>query len=581
MLEQDQAVDFEEYEAVEIEHPLHGMLEFDVPMGMSDEDVLVEFDKLDLDLMLGLEQVNETEVGGTQVEKLKEFENSAGAGLRGGKWYGHQSLEGGTDTIAYGHKLTSDEASSGFIDIDGELVDFTKGLTQEQAEYVLNKDVKWAKTHAVASLKKVGMENDEGKVSALTSLIYNVGSGAWGSSKAKKHLEAGSVEDFMHEAFSEEVGFVKINGDKSRGLVRRRAEEARLFAQANIDEGGSFSKMIMDTLASLSPVSAAQAADDTKGLPKPTQEALDRATAALNGLNGGTAQPTLRSGSKDKENVGVLQDMLGMETGGDRGIFGPKTMKAVQAFQEANGLEADGIVGKGTWAKLQEGGGESILDAFSLEGFTDTAKDMWKDFTKVEPGMKSVPIPSRFKLFANHVQGYTGVVKEDMLSKEEHTFMKDVAVKRIKEGGAGISYKHLSKNAGKDISYSSDVKFTSSMGDNIKLTIGKADIVLHNGQVMIADEYDLTGEGSKMKDASLVEKLEYIAGATGTQGKAHRYGEVFGAGEGEGMSQRYSLGTPEELGLTAEDVSHLKSLEEYEAGKIRGGLMNPANKAAQ
>ena len=34
------------------------------------------------------------------------------------------------------------------------------------------------------------------------------------------------------------------------------------------------------------------------------------------------------------------------------GIFGPKTKNAVECFQEDNGLDADGIVGPLTWAKL-------------------------------------------------------------------------------------------------------------------------------------------------------------------------------------------------------------------------------------
>src|SRR5690606_29059981 len=34
------------------------------------------------------------------------------------------------------------------------------------------------------------------------------------------------------------------------------------------------------------------------------------------------------------------------------GEFGPSTLKAVRAFQRANGLEDDGIVGPGTAAKL-------------------------------------------------------------------------------------------------------------------------------------------------------------------------------------------------------------------------------------
>ena len=47
--------------------------------------------------------------------------------------------------------------------------------------------------------------------------------------------------------------------------------------------------------------------------------------------------------------VKQLQVRLGVEA---IGTFGPKTEAAVIAFQKANGLTADGIVGDGTWNKL-------------------------------------------------------------------------------------------------------------------------------------------------------------------------------------------------------------------------------------
>jgi hypothetical protein len=53
--------------------------------------------------------------------------------------------------------------------------------------------------------------------------------------------------------------------------------------------------------------------------------------------------------------VMVLQDALnylGYSTGGIDGIFGNKTLTAVKAFQRANNLSSDGIVGCGTWRKL-------------------------------------------------------------------------------------------------------------------------------------------------------------------------------------------------------------------------------------
>ena len=67
-----------------------------------------------------------------------------------------------------------------------------------------------------------------------------------------------------------------------------------------------------------------------------------------------TTQPMLRTGSRG-DAVRKLQEMLnakGYTCGSVDGIFGSKTKAAVLAFQKANGLGVDGIVGPLTWAKL-------------------------------------------------------------------------------------------------------------------------------------------------------------------------------------------------------------------------------------
>ena len=56
----------------------------------------------------------------------------------------------------------------------------------------------------------------------------------------------------------------------------------------------------------------------------------------------------LKLGSQG-EDVKKLQIKLGVDPIGN---FGPKTEAAVKAWQTANGLTADGIVGDGTWGKL-------------------------------------------------------------------------------------------------------------------------------------------------------------------------------------------------------------------------------------
>lgn len=66
--------------------------------------------------------------------------------------------------------------------------------------------------------------------------------------------------------------------------------------------------------------------------------------------------PTLRKGSKG-DLVKTMQELLA-KAGSSLtidGIFGTGTYNAVVAFQKNNGLEADGICGPKTWAKLLEG----------------------------------------------------------------------------------------------------------------------------------------------------------------------------------------------------------------------------------
>ena len=83
---------------------------------------------------------------------------------------------------------------------------------------------------------------------------------------------------------------------------------------------------------------------------KPAQEVQNKPTAESVVFD----MKTLRNGSRGMQ-VMVLQFLLkvkGYDTGGIDSIFGAKTLVAVKAFQKANGLSADGVVGKQTWSKL-------------------------------------------------------------------------------------------------------------------------------------------------------------------------------------------------------------------------------------
>ena len=79
----------------------------------------------------------------------------------------------------------------------------------------------------------------------------------------------------------------------------------------------------------------------------------------LSGTVPTTDKPTIRRGSSG-EYVTLAQTLL-IQRGydlapyGADGKFGAKTETAVKAFQRKNGLTADGIIGRNTWAALEEG----------------------------------------------------------------------------------------------------------------------------------------------------------------------------------------------------------------------------------
>ena len=76
----------------------------------------------------------------------------------------------------------------------------------------------------------------------------------------------------------------------------------------------------------------------------------------------GDDRPTLRKGSKGDAVKQLQQDLirLGYDVGssGADGVFGANTQKAVKAFQKDHGLTADGVVGKKTYAALDQALGD-------------------------------------------------------------------------------------------------------------------------------------------------------------------------------------------------------------------------------
>ena len=67
------------------------------------------------------------------------------------------------------------------------------------------------------------------QITALSSLIFNVGGSQWGESRARKALLAGDFETFKEQAFTGPTAFLTRNPTLIKGLKNRRAEEVYLF----------------------------------------------------------------------------------------------------------------------------------------------------------------------------------------------------------------------------------------------------------------------------------------------------------------------------------------------------------------
>lgn len=97
---------------------------------------------------------------------IKKFENNkdykpGGWNKSTMKWYPHKSLEGGTPTIAYGHKL-----------LPGE--NFSNGLTDEEAIKLLRKDIQNAESTARGLVKVWNTLPSDYKM-AIINAVYRGG----------------------------------------------------------------------------------------------------------------------------------------------------------------------------------------------------------------------------------------------------------------------------------------------------------------------------------------------------------------------------------------------------------------------
>ena len=126
-----------------------------------------------------------------------------------------------------------------------------------------------------------------------------------------------------------------------------------------------------------------------KSVEYPASEAQEQPSDPVDDKESYPSLPTLKRGSKG-EYVTLLQTKLvnkGYSVGsyGIDGDFGSGTLKAVQQFQRDNGLNPDGIVGKLTWAALNDSTVKIPLFTVTISHLTaDVADKLVKEYNGIK-----------------------------------------------------------------------------------------------------------------------------------------------------------------------------------------------------
>jgi len=119
---------------------------------------------------------------------------------------------GGYLTIGYGHKIEPDEGW-------GE-------ISEEEAEAILDQDIKLILGFLKISLQEKFDELNEDQIAALVSFVFNIGRTAFQESTVRRKFLAGVKPS---EVAEEMKRWVYSNGKLLPGLLERRKAEAELF----------------------------------------------------------------------------------------------------------------------------------------------------------------------------------------------------------------------------------------------------------------------------------------------------------------------------------------------------------------
>jgi len=138
-------------------------------------------------------------------------------------WKPHSSLEGGSDTLAYGHKLTSAEVKSNTVQVGDDSIDLSDGLTEQQANELFEQDVEKAKSSLSKSVR--GFDSlDKKYQDVLVSIQFNTGNVSedeWSNLLAGIRAEDDErVFEEMLTSFKDSEGNKKLLSDRRNSIAK-------------------------------------------------------------------------------------------------------------------------------------------------------------------------------------------------------------------------------------------------------------------------------------------------------------------------------------------------------------------------
>lgn len=125
--------------------------------------------------------------------------------------------------------------------------------------------------------------------------------------------------------------------------------------QANLTGTGFDTLPTTDELAQISPNAAVNQQVGVEALPVETSPVTQAVGTSIDALatSAGTAIATATENLSYQQKIQTALKNAGLYTGAIDGKIGPGSRKAIEAFQQQNGLKVDGKVGPKTWAALE------------------------------------------------------------------------------------------------------------------------------------------------------------------------------------------------------------------------------------